>query len=222
MAQPRPPASQGRPRRGSLPAVAGWQVRTLAGAAWPMGDPKATIQPDYPKSGRLCPGPHHDGCVRFWTDTRTTRSTPVPWAVFHSCLWDRREDTVAVGCSGTGCVCMTATGTTCSLPYRDGVQVSSREFVVAFAQVGCPVSGHTTPSLPLPCVRASATACGAVTVGVTCCCVCTLWLTVPCVSVYVVVIRLQQCVMSYCAWLFGHLQGTSSPPELMAGSLWKG
>lgn len=57
MAQPRPPAPQGRPRRGSLPAVAGWQVRTLAGAAWPTGDPRATPQPNYPESGKLCPSP---------------------------------------------------------------------------------------------------------------------------------------------------------------------
>lgn len=55
MAQPRPPAPQGRPRRGSLPVVAGWQVRRLAGAAWPKGDPRASTQPNYPESGRLCP-----------------------------------------------------------------------------------------------------------------------------------------------------------------------
>lgn len=115
-----------------------------------------------------------------------------------------------------------ALGVCVSDRYWDYLQMSPGEFVVAFAQVGCPVSGHTTPSLPLPCVRASAAACGAVTVGVTCCCVCTLWLTVPCVSVYVVVIRVLQCVMSRRVWLFAHLQGTSSPPELIAGSLWKG
>lgn len=37
MAQPRPPANAGRPRRGSLPAGAGWQVRTRERMAWPKG-----------------------------------------------------------------------------------------------------------------------------------------------------------------------------------------
>lgn len=37
-------------------------------------------------------------------------------------------------------------------------------------------------------------------------CVYTLWVTVPCVSVYVVVILVHQCVVFHCGWLFGHLK----------------
>lgn len=42
MAQPRPLANAGRPRRGSLPAGGGWQVRTRERMAWPKGSAGAS------------------------------------------------------------------------------------------------------------------------------------------------------------------------------------
>lgn len=216
MAQPRPPAPQGRPRRGSLPAGAGWQVRTMAGAAWPTGVPRATTQSHYPESSRLCQRP-------------ITVSVCIVGLIpglhgapqFHGQFF-----TVPVGqtwghwvCGDTGCVCNCCwDGATCCLRYPNGTLMSEGDFGGS-SQVGCPASGHTTPSLPLPCVRASAVACGAVTVGVTCCCVCTLWVTVPCVRVYMVALLVQQCVVVHCDWLCSHLQWASSLPQPIAGSI---
>lgn len=83
--------------------------------------PRAIKSPLLPRVWQSVPEPRHRGCVCFWTDTRTTRSTLVfskaapgsdvgtlwpPWAA------------VTLG------VCLTVVGTACCLPYRDGAAIS--------------------------------------------------------------------------------------------------
>lgn len=222
MAQPRPPASQSRPRRGSLPAGAGWQVRTLAGAAWTTGDPGPSLSlTTESESGNLCLSPVTVGVCVFGL-TPGLHGAPPSYEQFSTAAPGSDVGTLWPWAAVTLGVCVTVVGTACCLPHMDGAAISQANFVVTPLQVGCPASGHTTPSLSLPCVRASAVACWAVTVGVTCCCVCTLWVTVPCVSVYVVVTLVLQRVGFHCGWLFGHLKWVSSLPQPIAGSLYDG
>lgn len=83
--------------------------------------PRAIKSSLLPRVWQSVPEPRHRGCVCFWTDTRTTRSTLVfskaapgsdvgtlwpPWAA------------VTLG------VCLTVVGTACCLPYRDGAAIS--------------------------------------------------------------------------------------------------
>lgn len=215
MAQPRPSAPQSHPRRGSLPAGAGWQVRTMAGAAWPTEDPGPSLSLTAElesQSGSLCLSPVTVGVCVFGL-IPGLRGAPPSYEQFSTAAPGSDVGTLWPWTAVTLGVCVTVVGTACCLPHMDGAAISQVNVVVALLQVGCPASGHTTPSLPLPCVRASAVACGAVTVGVTCCCVCTLWVTVPCVSVY---------VGFHCGWLFGHLKWVSSLPQPIAGSLYDG
>lgn len=119
MAQPRPLEPPGRPRRGSLPSGAGWQVRTRAKAAWPRGSagdgsaqllrsPAGSAPVRAGVRGSVMEGVLASGLTHGHRGHRAHPCPGVPGLELFLQLpteQSARGCTVALGCGGTLCVC---------------------------------------------------------------------------------------------------------------------